>query len=1138
MRSLKTDILIETFDQSFSFERYRKFVLEFFNAPEMLLTQKHEVDKGQFAELIESYNFVAHYTDCEGNNMLVLAVELSRATSVGKARGMQRGFISKILDDNNYEAAIVAFYNSDEPNWRLSFVKLDYSFNEQGIKLEITPVKRYSYLVGENEPNNTAIKQLLPIFNDDKHNPTIKSIEEAFSVEKVTKDFFNQYREKYLQLKEFLEKNTTFIEECKKLGLNVPEFSEQFSKKLLGQLSFLYFLQKKGWLGVKHLPSDKYFTNGEYSALLAEKGQDYSSVIDKILFTDLNGKQKIKSLALLGLDDHETELLSDFFSGTAYDLQWGTGDKRFIRTLYDYCNTKGNMNFFVEMLEPLFYNALNKKRKNHYFKNFNCKIPFLNGGLFEPIEGYHWQDIHLDIPNELFSNVTEKGLNADGILDIFDRFNFTMNEDEPLEKEVAVDPEMLGKIFENLLEVNDRKSKGAFYTPREIVHTMCQESLINYLLNEISLPKDDIEEFILFGEIISSADSSSKDDKTKTLMVKDSILDNIVAIDDALKRVKIADPAVGSGAFPLGMLNEIIRARSNITEYIIMLDQEGKFDRHFGETFIRKWRSIYKMKWDTIRDCIFAVDIEPSAVDITKLRLWLSVVVDQEIDSENPEPHPLPNLDMNIHIGNSLVDEYQGIKLFDDSILDGVSKKKKTGKQTKIEQLRLFFDSDEILKEMFEKQNQYFEEVHETNKKNLMLRVENLREELITFKLRESGKISELEKFIESKSLKHKPYFIWELEFAKVFKESKGFDILIGNPPYGADLTKSDQSSIKKNLTDTNNMNTAAIFIDFAKNNWIKPGGIVSFIVPKSLLFSEKWLSLAKALSKHTSVLIDVEKAFEKVKLEQVVFVMNESIESSFYLAKKFVNNSYINIIQLPTSIIDEFNAWICDITDRDKSIVENIYVKTDRMLDISDTKRGVGVQKYIKKIGTYEVIGGKNVQRFRIDGFKGYLNRDLVESKTRKFEFMMQPKIISQDIIAHIQNPAPHIRISSTYDELGTVIGLDTVQNTVLYSDDYDYRFIVGLLNSNFINWYTYKFIYCAAIRTMHFDKKYIGKIIIPKVSKDNQQYLVEIVKELEVTEQEIEHDVYEKLISKLNTSVYDLFGINNEDRMYIEFR
>ena len=178
------------------------------------------------------------------------------------------------------------------------------------------------------------------------------------------------------------------------------------------------------------------------------------------------------------------------------------------------------------------------------------------------------------------------------------------------------------------------------------------------------------------------------------------------------------------------MLNEIVKARNNITEYIIRKDKEGYFGRRYGEDQISKGRSPYKIKWDTIKNCIFAVDIEPSAVDITKLRLWLSIVVDQEIDDENPEPHQLPNLDMNIYVGNSLIDEYEGIKLFDSSILDNsVDKESNYVKQ---EQIRLFFDTDEILNKMYEIQSQYFGENDEDKKRKLKNHIDDLREQLIT----------------------------------------------------------------------------------------------------------------------------------------------------------------------------------------------------------------------------------------------------------------------------------------------------------------------------------------------------------------------------------------------------------------------
>ncbi len=160
--------------------------------------------------------------------------------------------------------------------------------------------------------------------------------------------------------------------------------------------------------------------------------------------------------------------------------------KRFVQELFELAQSE-KLNFFKDKLQYLFYEALAKERDNvnSYYKRFDCRIPFLNGGLFEA--DYNWREANISIPEDLFRNVENKsGDVGTGILDVFDRYNFTIKEDEPLDKEVAVDPEMLGgKVFENMLDITERKSKGAFYTPREIVHYMCQESLIHYL--DISL---------------------------------------------------------------------------------------------------------------------------------------------------------------------------------------------------------------------------------------------------------------------------------------------------------------------------------------------------------------------------------------------------------------------------------------------------------------------------------------------------------------------------------------------------------------------------------------------------------------------------------------------------------------------------
>lgn len=505
-----------------------------------------------------------------------------------------------------------------------------------------------------------------------------------------------------------------------------------------------------------------------------------------------DGIYRISTAGLNSISDADEEVIANCVKGKP----WGSGPHDFMRRLFNLAIQR-KVNFYNDLLEPLFYDALNRNRgEQGYCPALHCRIPFLSGGLFEPIDGYDWEHNDFSIPNEVFSNVAEKGRDADGILDIFDRYNFTMSEDEPMEREVAIDPEMLGKVFENLLEINDRKSKGAFYTPREIVHYMCQESLINYLTKSLNISEGAIRNFILYGDFMKDQDTEKtlrvadntgiyhlEFDFEKEMYVSEEILsfkkgvNRLLDIDTALKNVRVADPAVGSGAFPLGMLNEIVRARQNISAYLAITMKPYDVLMMYQMD-----RSPHTLKYETIRNCIFACDIEPSAVDITQLRLWLALVIDDEINpnAQTPldghrNPLPLPNLESNILCGNSLIDEFEGIPLVKESELLG-----STGNY----QLDITSDRfDSIIRKLIETQDELFRCDDTEKKKQLKEQIDSLRDMIILTQL-EGCDSAKIQRYYETKHLASKPYVLWQLDFARVFREKGGFDIVIGNPPY------------------------------------------------------------------------------------------------------------------------------------------------------------------------------------------------------------------------------------------------------------------------------------------------------------------------------------------------------------------
>lgn len=506
--SRKTDIFEAVLTNPYNHNSFVDFVREFLNDMDIVAPTQYKKVYNNFSYYVDGYFHIGNYQGDNGEKIAIFSVALKKGDSVERSRTMQRNFIKPLIEAGNCAGALVAFYTPEEPDkWRLSFIRLDYEFSKGKVTEKLTPAKRYSYLVGKGEPCNTAKQRLFPIFQDDTNNPGIDELEEAFSVEKVTNEFFQLYCEKYHELREYLESNEDFMQEAQIRNFT----SEQFAKKLLGQIVFLYFIQKKGWLGVDAIPVT--MTEKEYKRAFFARGQKSRDIVGSVYAPQEDGSYKVVFEKLRALSNED----EDFLAGIVKGKPWGTGPKDFMRKMFDGC-VDACKNYFDDYLEPLFYTGLNLNRgENGYYPPLHRRIPFLNGGLFEQLDNYEWENNNFNIPNSLFSNVDVKGKRgADGILDIFDRYNFTMNEDEPMEREVAIDPEMLGKVFENLLDVKDRKSKGAFYTPREIVHYMCQETLINHLVTKTGISENAIRDFILYGEYLRDEDTA------KTLKVTDA----------------------------------------------------------------------------------------------------------------------------------------------------------------------------------------------------------------------------------------------------------------------------------------------------------------------------------------------------------------------------------------------------------------------------------------------------------------------------------------------------------------------------------------------------------------------------------------------------------------------------------------
>lgn len=520
-------------------------------------------------------------------------------------------------------------------------------------------------------------------------------------------------------------------------------------------------------------------------------------------------------------------------------------------------------NFFNDLIEPIFYEALGKGNSSNKYKVLNnFQFPYLNGGLFEPLRGYDWKKTDIVIPDSFFKNeeLSKDGDIGSGLLDVFNRFNFTVHENDPIEQDIAVDPEMLGKVFENLLEITDRKSKGAYYTPREIVKYMCQETLISYLSNNLgeTIPSNFIERFIRENSILHGNEIESTD--------LSPIIENAIDIDYFLSEIKVCDPAVGSGAFPMGMLNEIVGARLLLQQYLPFKN------------------NIYNLKLHTIGHSLYGVDLDPSAVEIARLRFWLSLIVDEE------KPTPLPNLEHKLMQGNSLLSKYNEIELFDDKYLNKIdnfkediklidneisllqkeflvssssgkkviknrlntlNKKKSTinsfYENTPINQ-NLFEDSDDKIKNLIDKLQikigRFLLPDQSEDKNILKQEIDNIKWELVEISQNDKQENSNID-LLRNKRVQ--PFFLWKLEFVDVFKNEGGFDIVIGNPPY---------IQLQKPISENNPKKYGDLFVNSKYQTFNKTGDIYAlfyelgtYLLCKNghlcLITSNKWMKAA-----------------------------------------------------------------------------------------------------------------------------------------------------------------------------------------------------------------------------------------------------------------------------------------------------
>lgn len=689
----------------------------------------------------------------------------------GKKAQYEKG--KKILKELQCDAGIFIFYDK-QGNFRFSLIYANYL----GRKRDWSVFRRFTYFVSKDFTNKTFLQRI-----GDGDFSSLENIKEAFSVEKVTNKFFEEFREIFEKTKkEFENRNKNSI--CLKLKdkLTEKEYQEELNKfvfTFLGRIIFVYFLQRKGWI---------------------------------------------------------------------------EGRNNFVG---EFVRNENNNDIYNSFLQTLFFDVFAKKEKERKAKI--CELykstPYLNGGLFErsPLE----TEFSVILMSDTFlRNV---------VFDFFERYNFTIDENTPFDQEVSIDPEMLGKVFENTLAEEERGKKGTFYTPREIVHFMVKESIWTYLRNETKIHPEKLRYFV-FAEDDSNVKNLAKDEMRE--------------IDHLLEGLKVLDPAVGSAAFPVEMMQVLVRLRK-------LLDVQ--VGRNISEVELKK---------RFIKSNLYGVDIDSGAIEIAKLRLWLALVVDYD----KKEAEPLPNLDFQFRLGDSLQEKIGGIDIFNTSLDDeldlgwgsGIEKIKRDMIRIKDEFYGCENEEDKkLLKKEFDKKEHdlIFARIDDLNKRYR----EKARKGQIVDK--ESKQIVEeldrLKRKVKDESYKlFKPDFHFSEVFDRKDKKGErigGFDIVIGNPPYGV---KVDDDIKEAHLLGSKD--SYGVFISTALRRFLKTGGILTYIVSDTWLTIKTHFELRSQVLKNTlHEVIRLHKDCFDATVNACVFsVTNKKMEENVLLAADLTNIS------------------------------------------------------------------------------------------------------------------------------------------------------------------------------------------------------------------------------------------------------
>ena len=1148
-------------NQAYNQDSYLNFLADQFNFDKNLAPIEVESKEAN------TFTRLGTVTTQDGKKLPVFEIHIKPNTQLSRNRVQLRNLVAKQISTE--DGALAVYVDAKNKQWRFSFIAIEYRFTNDGIQQEQTASKRFTYLLGENAKTRTAIER----FEQLHKQSTLEDLKTAFSVEELNKEFYDKLYKWY----DRAQSQVVFPNDEQ-----AENHSQTSLIRLLTRLLFIWFIKEKG-------------------------------LIKAVLFA----KERLQKLI-----DYEQP--SSFYKAILQNLFFATLNRPVTeRSFRTTTNGKPNQTNYLATNIYRYQNYFNGLKEADIIALFD-QAPFLNGGLFEcldreasdeekqaydndktirpigsaiRIDGFSDRaDNELVFHNHLFFKDTIFNDNKQdlGLIDLFNQYQFTVEESTPLDVEVALDPELLGKVFENLLasynpETGEqaRKATGSFYTPREIVNYMVDESLKQYLTQAV--PPDDGDDTFYqerLNDLFTASDSTGELANNGTSLIYDEEIPKLIT---AISQIKVLDPAVGSGAYPMGILQRLVALLSvldpdnerwkqeqldiiaNLTDTISQEQTCKDIEAVFSP---ENANNNYGRKLYLIENCIYGVDIQPIAIQICKLRFFISLTIEQSPNknkADNYSIKALPNLETKFIVANSLlplgemdVEKGTTLGMFDAGIKE---------LQTKLAEIR----------------HKHFSAKTLTTKRKYRQQDKALRQQMLE-RLKQSGITPAVE--ASMKRIVH-----WDLYNQNAiadwfdpewqFGVNEGFDIVIGNPPY---------IQLQKDSGRLGNLYQHCDFKTFAKTGDIyqlfyekgmgllkDAQGNLAFITSNSWMRAKYGGKLRQFFSeKHSPLrLIDMGKdAFGAIVDTNILLVRKSNREQEFMAvdmdsvsekqfppaeqywsgiqasgemawsilspAEKEIKTKIEQIgtplkdwdIRINYGIKTGFNeAFIINTAKRDELIAQD--PKSTAI--IKPVLRGRDIKAYQHHWAGLWLInshnGDKNNAPINIDDYpaiKEHLNQYYPQLKKR------QDKGITPYNLRNCAYLAEFAKEKLIWIELvdrGRFVYYDKemyCSNTAYIMTGFNVKYLCGFLNSKLANWILKTVAASSGMGTSRWLKIYIETIPVPLLDKTKQQPFIALVDKILTAKQQGQDT--STLETEIDQLVYQLYGLTDDEIGIIE--